>query len=69
MGDVRPSVQDFLKACDRLLGFANANGGLTDEECRVLFYYSNELQTKIYQFCSPADETATLWSDQIDLQH
>src|SRR5262249_11687163 len=50
--EVRPTVQEFMRGCERLFGFANQNGGLTDEECRRLIYYSEELHTYIYRFCS-----------------
>jgi hypothetical protein len=48
MGDIRPDVQEFMHSCQRLFGFANRNGGLNAEECRVLFHYTNELQNQIH---------------------
>ena len=54
--EVRPVVQEFMRGCERLFGFANQSGGLTDEECRRLMYYSDELHTYIYRFCSQSHD-------------
>lgn len=59
MNNVRSQVQDFMRSCERLFGFAHQNGGLTAEECEALSYYAKELQQQIVPFCSNAEDPYT----------
>jgi hypothetical protein len=51
MTGLRQQMQYFIhecgKDCERLLGFAHQNGGLTDEECQALLRYAHKLTTHI----------------------
>ena len=51
MENIRPEVETFMRACERLFGFTVTHGKLTSEECDVLKYYADELQQQITPMC------------------
>jgi hypothetical protein len=55
MNNIRPEVEAFMRACERLFGFAHTEGRLTPEECDVLFYYADEIHNKITPFCQKSE--------------
>lgn len=59
MTEVRKDVQHFMRECERLLGFAHMNGGLTAEECESLKYYADELATHVNRFCGVTEDQST----------
>jgi hypothetical protein len=54
---IRQDVKDFMRECERFFGFAHQSGGLTQEECEALSYYSAELSTHLSSFCSVHQQT------------
>lgn len=57
--EVRPEVQEFMRACERLFGFTVAHGRLRAMECDVLHYYSQELQKQIGPACTQPEEDSS----------
>lgn len=54
---IRQGVKNFMRECERLLGFAHQNGGLTAEECEALSYYTKELNSHLSSFCGVTEQT------------
>jgi hypothetical protein len=45
-------VQEFMRVCERLIGFARQNNGsLSSEECEAILYYARDLQTEVIPYC------------------
>jgi hypothetical protein len=60
---IRDEVHDFIRACQALIGFADAHNGLTSLECEVACDALRELEEEVDLFSSEADEppfTATM---------
>ena len=55
MPNIRQEVLGFVRECERLLGFAHENGGLNEEECQLLSYYTSDLTAHASNFCEPAE--------------
>jgi len=49
--DIRPEVQELMRVCERLIGFAHQHDSLTEDECDVILYYAKELKKEITPFC------------------
>lgn len=60
MKDTRREIKHFLAACERFFAFANEFGPLTPDECRVLYYYAEELRKQIAPACSESAHAITL---------
>ena len=57
---IRPEVETFIVACERLLGFTHAKGMLTADECEALEYFVQAIQNQIAPLCTdPKDEITT----------
>lgn len=54
---IRQGVKDFMRECERFFGFAHQSGGLTQEECEALSYYTNELSNHLASFCAIHERT------------
>lgn len=60
MKNTRREIKNFLAACERFFAFANESGPLTPDECRVLYYYAEELRKQIAPACSESGHAITL---------
>lgn len=54
---IRQGVKTFMRECERFLGFAHQNGGLTAEECEAIAYYAKELNHHVSTFCGAVKHT------------
>lgn len=48
---MRTEVKDFMRMCERLLSLAMTTGELSDDECGVIAYYTQELHDKTLPIC------------------
>ena len=55
--NMRKEVLDLMRVCEKLIGFAHQNGGLTVEECGAVVYYAKELEKEILPFCEKHQQT------------
>ena len=44
---MRKEVKEQMQICERLIGFADQNDGLTDEECEAVVYYGRQLENEV----------------------
>jgi hypothetical protein len=49
---IRPEVETFIMACERLLGFTHASGRLTPDECEALEHFVVAIQKQIAPLCT-----------------
>ena len=50
--ELRTEVREFMKVCERLIGFARQNNGsLSNQECEAILYYAKDLQTEVIPYC------------------
>jgi hypothetical protein len=56
MDNIRPEVEKFMSACERLFGFTHESGRLTHDECVVLEYYAQELHKQITPLCTDSQD-------------
>ena len=50
--ELRTEVREFMKVCERLIGFARqSNGSLSNEECEAILYYAKDLQSEVIPYC------------------
>jgi len=53
MNNLRSEVQDLIRACEHLIGFAHqTNGKLTRDACDLIMYYAKELEKEIAPYCT-----------------
>jgi len=38
--NMRKELKELMRICERLIGFAHQNDGLTDKECEAVVYYA-----------------------------
>lgn len=65
MKNTRREIKNFLAACERFLTFANESGPLTPDECRVLYYYAEELRKQTA--CSEPGHAITLEDKSLNM--
>ena len=50
--NLRKEVKEFMRVCERLIGFARQNNGsLSNEECEAILYYAKYLQWEVIPYC------------------
>lgn len=67
MKNTRREIKNFLAACERFLTFANDSGPLTPDECRVLYYYAEELRKQTAPACSEPGHAITLEDKSLNM--
>ena len=56
---MRKEVQEFMRVCERLIGFARLNNGaLSNEECEAILYYAKDLQSEVVPYCKQHHDTS-----------
>lgn len=48
---MRKEIEELMRVCENLIGFAHQNGGLTDEECDAVVFYAQELEKEVMPYC------------------
>ena len=48
---MRKEIEELMRVCEKLIGFAHQNGGLTDEECDAVVFYAQELEKEVLPYC------------------
>ena len=48
---MRKEVAELMRVCEKLIGFAHQNGGLTDDECEAVVFYAKELEKEVMPYC------------------
>lgn len=56
---MRNEVAELMRVCEKLIGFAHQNGGLTDEECEAVVFYARELENEVMPYCKKQHEHST----------
>jgi hypothetical protein len=52
-------VQEFMRVCERLIGFARQNNGsLSSEECESILYYAKDLEREVIPYCQKHHDTS-----------
>ncbi len=50
--ELRTEVREFMRVCERLIGYARLNNGsLSNAECEAILYYARDLQTEVIPYC------------------
>ena len=50
--EMRKEVHEFIRVCERLIGFARlSKGALSFMECEAILYYIQELERDVFSHC------------------
>ena len=50
--ELRTEVREFMRVCERLIGYAHLNNGsLSNVECEAILYYAKDLQSEVIPYC------------------
>lgn len=55
---MRKEVAELMRVCEKLIGFAHQNGGLTDEECQAVVFYAQELEKEVMPYCQKHNQSS-----------
>lgn len=55
---MRKEVAELMRVCEKLIGFAHQNGGLTDEECDAVVYYAEQLKKEVMPYCEKQHQSS-----------
>lgn len=46
-----------MRVCEKLIGFADQNGGWTEEECQAGVFYTQELEKEVMPYCRKQNQS------------